>query len=173
MINKFSSIDNASHKQKKYKELSGEIYLITSSDSVWAAWKSVFDKHQTGDLIDPDTGCLFNEVQRFKMKPLVREFFRTLQGLSETEMGKAAQYILHVEPTAKRCWVHPKIVFVKPKSFVPSCYTMKEWAENRKKKTTVVHELHKLVPEKKLIVDGEVDEANWRAFVATLTSSSL
>jgi hypothetical protein len=142
---------------------------------VWAGWKSVFDKHQTGDLIDPDTGCLFNQVQRFKMKPLVREFFRTLQGLSETGMGKAAQYILHVEPTAKRCWVHPKIVFVKPKSFVPSCYTMKEWAENRKKKTTVVHELHKLVPEKKLIVDGEVDEANWRAFKVEykFTSASM
>ena len=94
------------------------------------------------------------------MNLLVREFFRTLQGLSETEMGKTATHILHVEPTAKRCWVHPKIVFTKPKSVVPSYYTMKEWAENKMKMTTIVQELHKLVPEKKLIVDGKVDKAH-------------
>jgi hypothetical protein len=176
MINKFSSIDNASHKQKKYNELRGEIYLITASDSVWVKWKSVFEKHETGELIDPDTGIFFNQTTRFKqMKPLVREFFRTLQGLSETEMEKAAAHILHFTPTAKRCWVHPKIVFLKPKSFVPSCYTMKEWTENRKKKTTIVQELHKLVPEKNIVVDGEVHEANWRAFKAEykFTSASM
>ena len=109
------------------------------------------------------------------MKPLVREFFRTLQGLSETEMEKAALHILHVTPTAKTCSVHPKIVYRKPKSFVPSCYTMKEWMENRKKKTTIVQELHKLVPEKNIFVDGEVHEANWRAFKAEykFTSASM
>lgn len=77
------------------------------------------------------------------MKLLVREFFRTLQGLLETEMGQAATHILHVKPSAKRCWVHSKIVFSKPKSFNPLCYTMKEWTENMKKKTTVIQKLHK------------------------------
>ena len=97
MINKFSSIDNVSHKQKKYNKLSGEIYLIIASDTVWGRWKSVFEKHEMGDLIDPDTNMLFNQTARFKqMKPLVREFFRALQGLLETEMGKAASHILHV-----------------------------------------------------------------------------
>ena len=76
MINKFSSIDNSSHKQKKYNELRGEIYLITSSNFVWTKWRSVFEKHETGELIDPDTGVIFNLCSRFKqMKPLVREFF--------------------------------------------------------------------------------------------------
>ena len=176
MINKFSSIDNACHKQKKYNELRGEIYLITASDHVWLKWKTVFEKHETGDLIDPDTGLRFSATARFKqLKPLMREFFRTLQGLSEREMGKAATHILHVEPSAKRCWVHPKIVFSKPKSFVPSCYTMKEWSENRKKKTIIVQELHKIVPEMNLFVDGEVHEANWRAFKAEykFTSASM
>ena len=165
MINKFSSIDTASHKQKKYMELRGEIYLITSSDAVWKEWKMVFEKHERGDLIDPDTNMRFNQAPRFKeMRPLVREFFRNFQGLSETEMVKAASHIQHAAPTAKRCWLHPKIVFTKPKTFVPSCYVMKEWTENRKKKTTIVHELHKLVPEKNIFVDGEVHQANWRAF---------
>jgi hypothetical protein len=31
-------------------------------------------------------------------------------------MGKAATHIMHVAPMAKRCWVHPKIIFFKPKS---------------------------------------------------------
>ena len=52
---------------------------------------------------------------------------------------------------------------------------MKEWTENRKKKTTIVQEVHKLVPEMKLIVDGEVDVAHWRAFKAEykFTSASM
>jgi len=176
MINKFSSIDVASLKQKNYNDMRGEIYLITSADSVWKKWKTVFEKHDHGDLIDPDTCEPFNHSARFKqMKPLVREFFRTLQGLTETEMEKAASHILHVHPTAKRCWVHPKICFSKPKSFVPSCYLMREWAENRKKKTTIVQELHKLVPEKQLIVDGEVHAEHWAAFKAEykFTSASM
>ena len=135
---KFSSIDNASLRQKKYNELRGEIYLITSSEDVWKKWMLVFKKHENGDLIDPDTALKFNANKNFKcMKPLVRDFFRTLQGLMESEMEKAASHILHSEPTTKRCWFHPKIVFTKPKTFVPSCYLMKEWAENCKKKTTI------------------------------------
>lgn len=176
MINKFSSIDNACHKQKKYSELRGEIYLITASDTVWKKWKDVFEKHETGDLVDPDTNFPFNCASNFKqMKPLVREFFRTLQGLTETEMGKAASHILHSGPTAKRCWAHPKIVFTKPKAFLPSCYTMKEWAENRKKKTTIVQELGKLVPEMNLYVEGEVHQAHWRKFKGeyNFTSASM
>ena len=139
--------------------------MITTSDSVWMKWRSVFEKHETGVLIDPDTGVFFNPSLCFKqMRPLVTEFFRTLQGLSETE--KVATHILHREPTAKMCWVHPKIVFQKPKPFVPSCYTMKEWAENKKKKMTIVQELHKLVPEKNIGVDGEIHGTNRGAFMS-------
>jgi hypothetical protein len=124
---------------------------------VWSKWKTVFEKHEKGDLMDPDTRELFSASLRYKpLKPLVREFFRSLQGLSESDIGKAASHIPHVEKTAKRTWVHPKIVFTQPKIFVPSCYLMKEWAENRKKKTTIVQELSKLVLEKNLFVEGEL-----------------
>jgi hypothetical protein len=41
---------------------------------------------------------------------------------------------------------------------------MKEWTENKIKKTTIVHELHKLMPEKNIFVNDEVHEANRRAF---------
>ena len=66
------------------------------------------------------------------MRPLMTKFFRDLQGLSESEMEKAASHILHKEPTAKRPWAHPKIDFQKPKTFFASCYALKDWAENRK-----------------------------------------
>ena len=65
MINTFSSIDNVSHKQKKYNELRGEIYLITASDCIWMKWKSVFEKHKTGELVDLDMGI-------FSTKPVLQ-----------------------------------------------------------------------------------------------------
>lgn len=165
MINKFNSIDNASKKAKSYNDMRGEIYLITSADSVWAKWETVFERHERGELIDPDTGDFYCKNPKFtRLKPLVREFFRVLQGLSESEMEKAATHILHEGSTAKRCWMHPKIVFQKPKTLLPSCYSMKEWTDMRKRKTTIVMELAKLVPDLKIVVNGEVNEANWRAF---------
>lgn len=91
------------------------------------------------------------------MKPLVREFFRTLQDLTKTEMGKVASYILHATLTPKRSWVHPKIVFCKRRLFLPSCYTMNEWLEKIMKKTTIIEELSKLVPQMNLVVDREVN----------------
>lgn len=59
------------------------------------------------------------------MKPPVREFFRTMQGLIETKMRKAASHILHIMPTAKRCWAHAKIMITNPKAFLPFFYTIK------------------------------------------------
>ena len=127
MINKFTFIDNSSLRQKQYKDLKGEIYLISASDAVWGKWRTVFEKFEAEDLIDPDTNKYYSENPRFKqLKPLVREFFRVLQGLTESEMGKATDHMLHSKPTAKRCWTHPKIAFTKPKTFVPSCYQFKD-----------------------------------------------
>lgn len=176
MITKFSAIDNSTARQKQYSELRGEIYLITSPDHVWDKWERVFEAHEEGELIDPDTGHFYRENPRYKpLKPLMREFFRQLQGLTETEMGKVADHILHTRPTAKRAWVHPKIVFSTPKTFVPSCYQLKEWAPKRKHKTTIVQELHKIVPDKRIFEDGAINHARWRAFKKefNFTSASM
>ncbi len=165
MINKFSSIDNAVSETKKFSDMRGEILLITSSDPVWAKWQSVFEKHEHGDLIDPDTCLPFNCNPRFKaMRPMVREFFRCLQGLSEAEIEKAASHMVHTTPTAKRPWAHPKIVLSKPKKFVPSCYVIKDWTENRKRKKIIMSELQKRVPGSQLMLDGEVQVTHWKAF---------
>lgn len=165
MINKFSSIDNASSRQKTDKDLRSEIYLITSPNNVWNKWEEVFEAHEAGDLVDPDTGRKFKEAKKFKcMKPAVREFFRPIQGLTLREMEKAAFHMLHSGPTAKRPWPHPKVVFTKPKTFVPSCYQFADWAEAGKKKKIIVQELGKLVLDRKIFVDGQVHDENWRAF---------
>ena len=52
---------------------------------------------------------------------------------------------------------------------------MKKWTENRKKKIIIVQELHKIVLEINIFVDGEVHEANWRAFKGEykFTSASM
>lgn len=52
---------------------------------------------------------------------------------------------------------------------------MKEWGENRKKKTTIIQELDKLVPDMKLFVNGEVHQAHWREFKSQFkfTSASM
>ena len=119
MIKTFSLIHNASLTQNKFNELSGEIYLIISFDTVWLMWKTLFEKYEAGELIDPDTCMLFRWTSHFKqLKPFIQKFFRTLQCLTKTEMGNAADHIMHVKPTPKRYWVYPKIVFTKPKSFV-------------------------------------------------------
>jgi hypothetical protein len=77
--------------------------LITSADAVWQKWKTVFERHESGDLIDPDTLEKYNKVPKFKpLKPLLREFFRSLQGLTESEIEKAATHMLHNKKTAKR-----------------------------------------------------------------------
>ena len=104
MINKFNSIDNASKKPKSYNDMRGKIYLITSADFVWAKWKTIFERHEKGELIDLDTSEYYCKNPKFtRLKPLVREFFRALQGLSESEMEKAATHILHEGSIAKRC----------------------------------------------------------------------
>ena len=52
MVNKFLSIDNAKTHQKRYNDMRGEIYLITSSEPVWQKWRTVFERHERGDIID-------------------------------------------------------------------------------------------------------------------------
>ena len=134
MINKFS-IDNASLRQKRYNNLRAEIYLITSPENIWIKWRAVFEANETGDLVDLDTDRKFNKEKKFKcMKPLVRKFFQPIQRLTLREMERATSHLLHSGPTAKRCWPHPKIVYTKLKTFVASCYQLKDWADVGKKK---------------------------------------
>ena len=148
---------------KTVMELKGELKLITSSDSTWEMWCRVFDSHNVGNIVNPETEVTYKSDPKVKIPPILREFFRPLQGLTELELYRAAQHILLETP--RRTLPYPKIFLKRPKHMKPSTYHIKEWCEYRKRKTLAVRELSKLVPEKGLVnVDGDIVWDNWRAF---------
>ena len=148
---------------KTVMELKGELKLITSADSTWEMWCRVFDSHNVGNIVNLETEVTYKSDPKVKVPPILREFFRPLQGLTELELYRAAQHILLETP--RRTLPYPKIFLKRPKHMKPSTYHIKEWCEYRKRKTLAVRELSKLVPEKGLVnVDGDIVWENWRAF---------
>ena len=163
IVAKFSSIDMKTSATKTVMELKGELKLITSDDSTWDLWCRVFDSHNNGDLIDVETEVPYKSEPKVKVPPILREFFRPLQGLTELELYRAAQHILLETP--RRTLPYPKIFLKRPRHMKPSTYHIKEWCEYRKRKTLAVRELTKLVPERQLVnLDGEIVWENWRTF---------
>ena len=161
IVTKFSSIDMKSSGMKTVHELKGEIKLITASERTWAIWVRVFHAHNNGDLINLETEKKYNEDLKIKVPPILREFFRPLQGLLDSELYKAAQHLL--KETPRRTVPYPKIFLKRPRFMKPSTYHMKEWCEYRKKKTLALREIGKLVPTYNLIdADGEIAWENWR-----------
>lgn len=148
---------------KTVTELKGEMKLITSSDTTWDMWCRVFDCHNIGDIVNPDTEMAYKSEPKSKVPPILREFFRPLQGLAELELYRAAQHILLETP--RRTLPYPKIFLKRPRHMKPSTYHIKEWCEYRKRKTLAVRELNKIRPERQLVnLDGEIIWENWRAF---------
>lgn len=107
------------------------------------------------------------------LSQLNRKFFRNLGGLTDHETSKLADYILM--NTTGRQYPFPKVVIKHPAEPRPSCYTIKEWADRRKRKRAVVREFSKLHQEANLIVDDEINIPNWKAFKNefSMTSASM
>ena len=146
---------------KTVMELKGELKLITATEDTWAIWLRLFDAHNNGDLVNPDTENTYRSDPKIKVPPILREFFRPLQGLLDSELYRAAQHILL--ETSKRTLPYPKIFLKRPKHMKPSTYHIKEWCEYRKKKTMAIREISKLLPSHNLInTDGEIVWENWR-----------
>lgn len=94
-------------------------------------WKVgiVFEKHETENLVNPYARLAFNYSPSFKhMKPLVEEFFQTLQGLNETKMERVMTYRLHSVSTTKKSRNHPKVVFTKLKFFISLLLHNEKWS---------------------------------------------
>ena len=148
---------------KTVVELKGELKLITSTDTTWDMWCRVFDCHNIGDIVNPETEVTYRSDPKLKVPPILREFFRPLQGLTELELYRAAQHILLETP--RRTLPYPKIFLKRPKHMKPSTYHIKEWCEYKKQKMLAVRELNKLVPERQLVTaDGDIIWENWRTF---------
>jgi hypothetical protein len=163
MVDKFSSIDMKSTSTKTVLELKGELRLICCSIDTWDTWVKFFDAHSSATLVNPDTEQRYNIVDKDAQAPdLVREFFRHLQGLTESELKRCAVHCLG--ETGGRTLPYPKIYIKKPKH-KPGTYSIKQWCDHRKLKTAAMRELDALVPQFKIIQqDGDIDWHNWRAF---------
>ena len=146
---------------KTVQELKGELKLITATEETWAIWLRLFDAHNNGDLVNPDTENTYKSDSKVKVPPILREFFRPLQGLMDSELYRAAEHILLETP--RRTLPYPKIFLKRPKHMKPCTYHIKEWCEYRKKKTMAIREISKLLPSHNLIdSDGEIVWENWR-----------
>jgi len=163
IVTKFSSIDLKKENTKTVQELKGEIKLITATQETWNIWMRLFEAHNNGELVDVETENTFKSDTKSKHPPpkLVREFFRPLQGLQDSELYRAAQHVLLETP--RRSLPYPKIFLKRPKHPKPSSYSIKDWCEHRKKKTMAVKEIAKLLPQYFLTnTDGEIVWENWR-----------
>lgn len=162
MVTKFSSIDMKAGGKKTVQDLKGELKLITASEETWKIWMRVFDAHNHGQIINCDTEKTYKSEPKSKIPPMLREFFRHLQGLSDSELYKAAAHILTETP--RRTLPYPKIFMKRPKHLKPSTYHIKEWCEYRKRKTLAVKELAKQIKEYGILTpEGDINFENWRA----------
>ena len=162
MVDKFSSIDMKSTTTKSVLELKGELRLICCNRDTWELWTQFFDAHSSGDLTNPDTEEKYSAEKTGECPPLLREFFRQLQGLTESELQRCAVHCLG--NTVGRTLPYPKIFLKRPKH-KPGTYSIKEWCEHRKLKTAAMRELSNLAPSYSLFgADGDINWTNWKVF---------
>ena len=121
----------------------------------------LFDAHNNGDLVNPDTENTYKTDSKVKVPPILREFFRPLQGLMDSELYRAAEHILLETP--RGTLPYPKIFLKRPKHMKPCTYHIMKWCEYKKKKIMAIREISKLLPSHNLIdSDGEIVWENWR-----------
>jgi hypothetical protein len=86
-------------------------------------WVKFFDAHSSANLVNPNTEQRYNIVDKnAQVPPLVREFFRHLQGLTESELKRCAVHCLG--ETVGRTLPYPKIYVKKPKH-KPGTYSIR------------------------------------------------
>ena len=114
MVDKFSSINMKSTTTNSVLELKGELRLICCNRDTWELWTQFFDAHSSGDLVNPDTKEKYCAEKTCECPPLLREFFRSLQGLTELELKRCAVHAL--ENTLERTLSYPEKFFEKAKA---------------------------------------------------------
>lgn len=122
---KFSSIDMKTSATKMVMELKGELKLITFTDATWDLWCRVFNSHDNGNIVNLETKTTYKSDPKMKVPPILYEFFRPMQGLTEVELYCVAQHILLETPRGTLSY--PKIFLKMPRHSKPSTYHIKEW----------------------------------------------
>ena len=149
-----------------HSDLNAELTLIMAPDETWRMWKKVFSAHENGTLINPDKPGRtylddYLEAQQklrarhektksstpldekpYACKPLTRETFRNLAGLTRADFYLASKRILDVKEgegvlrvTIRGC-KNPKVA------------NLKSWCNFRKWKNILIQELAARDPHK-------------------------
>lgn len=172
-------IDVAKHQAMVAKKggkntisLTNELFIITSSDETWDLWKEVIASAACGGLIDPDTEPphkKFYERKGFvpdKDGTLPREFFKWLGNLTEADHQKMCKHILHKSGPSRK-YTYPKVTIKQNTSVLEDCYSVKEWAERRKRKAVAQAEFNNINPTLHLFKRDGLDVPAWKHFKKT------
>ena len=160
-----------------HNDLNAELALIMADDETWKLWKKVFQAHEKGTLMNPDkVGSTYLEEyldaqqkQRarhekkksatpfeekpYVCKPLTRETFRVMAGLTRPDYLLCAKRILEVRPKDQA----PKVCLRSTKS--SNTVILKSWCNFRKWKNILLQELSARDP-KELGIWGKDSEDN-------------
>ncbi|KAG0594496.1 hypothetical protein M758_UG082500 [Ceratodon purpureus] len=176
---RFAMIDVAKHQAMVAKKggkntisLTNELFIITSSDETWDLWKEVIASAACGGLIDPDSEPphkKFYERKGFvpdKDGTLPREFFKWLGNLTEADHQKMCKHILHKSGPSRK-YTYPKVTIKQNTSVLEDCYSVKEWAERRKRKAVAQAEFNNINPTLHLFKRDGLDVPAWKQFKKT------
>ncbi|KAG0504380.1 hypothetical protein KC19_N037900 [Ceratodon purpureus] len=176
---RFAMIDVAKHQAMVAKKggkntisLTNELFIITSSDETWDLWKEVIASAACGGLIDPDSEPphkKFYERKGFvpdKDGTLPREFFKWLGNLTEADHQKMCKHILHKSRPSRK-YTYPKVTIKQNTSVLEDCYSVKEWAERRKRKAVAQAEFNNINPTLHLFKRDGLDVPAWKQFKKT------
>jgi hypothetical protein len=132
-----------------------EHVLPVLSDGIWKKWEKIFKDYESGDYVDPKTGLKMKETKGFKPRKVVKNDLKQFRGLSEIELGLAADQIL----TTRVGEEHPR----------HTLKTVRDWAVNRKKKNetyiAMAQCLHPIPPFLTHVDQKEtIDRDSWRVW---------
>lgn len=143
----------------KSSDLTNEIKVITLPDGIFQLWESFLDRHTKGDIVNPDSLCLYNEARGFKASTIHREFFKRLGHLTDQDLRDLFTYLVNSD----RAYGYPKVTLRRTNVVHGSCYHYEEWADRRKKKRIIMQELIAINPSLRLLQpDGSIDDVVWK-----------
>ena len=160
-----------------HPDLNAELAIIMADDETYRLWRKIFTAHEKGTLMNPDkpgstyldeyleaqnkqrarhekknSGTLF-EDKPYVCKPLTRETFRVMAGLTKPDYHLCARRILEVRPGEEV----PRVTFRASKN--NDTNLLKSWCIFRKWKNILLQELSACDPED-LGIWGKDEEGN-------------
>ncbi|KAG0596341.1 hypothetical protein M758_UG245100 [Ceratodon purpureus] len=138
------------------------------------------DRRSTGPKSNPSSKTYENFLnairERFAMidvakhqamdGTLPREFFKWLGNLTEADHQKMCKHIQHKSGPSRK-YTYPKVTIKQNTSVLEDCYSVKEWAERRKRKAVAQAEFNNINPTLHLFKRDGLDVPAWKHFKKT------